>query len=179
MAAIHFSTIQLVILHTSKWHRPDIILRQFGLNQGIPVHCDTEVKIHAVDRRGRHHYNWKAPEESISVAEPEESPKHYHDPYLDCARQSLADIQIMCTHVLQMIGETRHLEARQATTPAPRTTSTTSLSPSQDDDMEGPAQLIHDDVSPPPVLMPAKTRVPQVEDLEVENLANNKLQWNF
>lgn len=46
--------------------------------------------------------------------------------------QSLTDIRNMCTRVLQMIGEIRHLE----TIPAP-TTTMAPLSPSQANDMEG------------------------------------------
>ncbi|KAJ0030826.1 hypothetical protein Pint_14547 [Pistacia integerrima] len=59
--------------------------------------ADTRVKIHAIDRRGRHHCNWKAyhqqyiklwasREKSIVTAEPEESTMDYHDSYMKCYR---------------------------------------------------------------------------------------------
>ncbi|KAL5787012.1 hypothetical protein ACOSP7_003961 [Xanthoceras sorbifolium] len=56
----------LIFFDIVEWHRPDRVLRQFGLNQEIPVHCYTEVKLHAVDRRGRQHYNWKVIMNNIS-----------------------------------------------------------------------------------------------------------------
>ncbi|KAJ0030829.1 hypothetical protein Pint_14543 [Pistacia integerrima] len=174
------TTAPLICFDIVEWHRPDRVLRQFGLQQRIPVQCDSEVKIHAIDRRGRHYYNWKAyhqqyiklwavEEKSIVTIEPKDSTMHYHDPYMkwyrsithrlitpftqkphkriqpasgmshllkvhsltnihnqctttlgtftsDSAMQSLIDIQIMCTHVLQMIGEIRHLETITAPT---------------------------------------------------------------
>ncbi|KAJ0030831.1 hypothetical protein Pint_14549 [Pistacia integerrima] len=148
----------LICFDIVEWHCPDRVLRQFGLKQGIPVQCDTEVKIHAIDRRGRHHCNWKAyhqqyiklwasREKSIVTAEPEESTMDYHDSYMKCesAMQSLTNIRITCTHVLQMIGEIRHLE----TVPAP-TITMAPPSPSQANDMEGLPLLI--------AQMPTKTK---------------------
>jgi hypothetical protein len=68
----------------------------------------------------------------------------------DCAMQSMKDIQTMCIRVLQMIGETRHLETRPAPTPASPTTTAAALSPSHTNDMEGPLQRTHEDVAPLP-----------------------------
>ncbi|XP_031272585.1 serine/threonine-protein phosphatase 7 long form homolog [Pistacia vera] len=87
------TTAPLICFDIVEWHRPDRVLRQFGLQQGIPVQCDSEVKIHAIDRRGRHYYNWKAyhqqyiklwavGEKSIVTIEPKDSTMHYHDPYM-------------------------------------------------------------------------------------------------
>ncbi|KAJ0091146.1 hypothetical protein Patl1_14747 [Pistacia atlantica] len=184
------------------------VLCQFGLNQGIPVQCDTEVNIQAIDRWGRHHYNWKAyhqlfiklwasREKSIVTAQPKERTVDYHDLYIkwyqsithrlitpltqrphkqvqpangmshllvhfltnihnqctatlgtftsESAMQSLTDIQIMCTCVLQMIREIRNLD----TILAPTTTMTPPSS-SQANDMEGLPLLI--------AQMPTKTK---------------------
>jgi hypothetical protein len=110
MAAIHslasciaticmWQTITPVIcFDIVEWHRPDRVLHQFGLHQGVPEPCDTEVKLHSIDRRGRHHYDWQAyhrqyiqlweaREVIIAVSEPEEHAMHYHDPYMEWYRK--------------------------------------------------------------------------------------------
>jgi len=72
----------------------------------------------------------------------------------DSAMQAMKDIQTMCIRVLQMIGETRHLETRPAPTPASPTTAAAALSPSHTNDMEGPLQCTHENVAPLPATIP-------------------------
>ena len=50
----------LICFDIVKWHRPERVLRQFGLQQGIPPSCSIELDLHFVDRRGRHKYDWGA-----------------------------------------------------------------------------------------------------------------------
>ena len=44
----------LIFFYIVEWHRPDRVLRQFGLLQHIPEQCDTELVLHKYDLRGRH-----------------------------------------------------------------------------------------------------------------------------
>ncbi|KAL6313700.1 hypothetical protein AAG906_010118 [Vitis piasezkii] len=50
----------LICFDIVKWHRPKRVLRQFGLQQGIPPSCSIELDLHSMDRRGRHKYDWGA-----------------------------------------------------------------------------------------------------------------------
>ena len=48
----------LICFHIVEWHRPDRVLRQFGLVQHIPEQCDIELGLHRYDLRGRHDLDW-------------------------------------------------------------------------------------------------------------------------
>ncbi|RVW34841.1 Serine/threonine-protein phosphatase 7 long form-like [Vitis vinifera] len=50
----------LICFDIVEWHRPELVLRQFGLQQGIPPSCSIELDLHSVDRRGQHKYDWGA-----------------------------------------------------------------------------------------------------------------------
>ncbi|KAJ7967944.1 serine/threonine-protein phosphatase 7 long form-like [Quillaja saponaria] len=214
----------LICYDAIEWHRPDRVLRQFGLRQGIPMDCDTEVKLHAIDRRGRHHYNWKlyhgryiqlweARDETIATGEPTEHPMHYHDPYMkwyrsitrrmitpltqrphmrfqpssgtthllvqslttiydqctttlsafesDNAMQALTDIQTLCIRVLQIIGETRHLDARPAAIPRYSSTVVQS-SPLHVNNMDVQLHLNHEGSAPQQTTPPATAKATSV-----------------
>ena len=48
----------LICFEIVEWHRPERVLRQFGLPQEIPPSCSYEQQLHKVDARGRHHRDW-------------------------------------------------------------------------------------------------------------------------
>ena len=48
----------LICFDTVEWHRPERVLRQFGLHQAIPPDCSYDQHLHRVDARGRHQRDW-------------------------------------------------------------------------------------------------------------------------
>ena len=48
----------LICFEIIEWHRPERVLRQFGMQQEIPPACSYEQQLHAVDARGRHQRDW-------------------------------------------------------------------------------------------------------------------------
>ncbi|RVW82581.1 Serine/threonine-protein phosphatase 7 long form-like [Vitis vinifera] len=81
----------LICFDIVKWHRLERVLRQFGLQQGIPPSCSIEQHLHSVDRRGRHKYDWEAfhaqyitlwasRAERIVTAPPMVGAMQFHDP---------------------------------------------------------------------------------------------------
>nr|CAN62346.1 hypothetical protein VITISV_006921 [Vitis vinifera] len=84
----------LIFFDIVEWHRPERVLRQFGLQQGIPPSCSIEQDLHSVDRRGRHKYDWGAfhaqyitlwasRAERIAMAPPMVGAMQFHDPYME------------------------------------------------------------------------------------------------
>ncbi|XP_010500321.1 PREDICTED: serine/threonine-protein phosphatase 7 long form homolog [Camelina sativa] len=88
----------LICFDVVEWHRPDRVLRQFGLHQTIPAPCDNEKALHSIDKRGKSEYDWsarhsrhielwEARESSVVSGEPECSPMDYNDPYMEWYRR--------------------------------------------------------------------------------------------
>ncbi|XP_010524593.1 PREDICTED: serine/threonine-protein phosphatase 7 long form homolog [Tarenaya hassleriana] len=88
----------LICFDVVEWHRPDRVLRQFGLCQTIPAPCDNEKTLHAIDKRGKSEYDWsarhvrhielwEAREASVVLGEPEYGPMDYNDPYMEWYRR--------------------------------------------------------------------------------------------
>ncbi|RVW77286.1 Serine/threonine-protein phosphatase 7 long form-like [Vitis vinifera] len=48
----------LICFDIIEWHIPERVLRQFRMQQGIPLPCLIDMELHLVDRRGRHQYDW-------------------------------------------------------------------------------------------------------------------------
>ncbi|RVX06235.1 Serine/threonine-protein phosphatase 7 long form-like [Vitis vinifera] len=87
----------LICFDIVEWHRPERVLRQFGLQQGIPPSCSIELDLHSVDRQGRHKYDWGAfhaqyitlwgsREERIATTPPIVGVMQFHDPYMEWYR---------------------------------------------------------------------------------------------
>uniref|UniRef100_A0A1J3EXQ7 Serine/threonine-protein phosphatase 7 long form-like protein n=1 Tax=Noccaea caerulescens TaxID=107243 RepID=A0A1J3EXQ7_NOCCA len=88
----------LICFDVVEWHRPDRVLRQFGLHQAVPSPCDNEKALHAIDKRGKSEYDWsarhsrhielwEARESSVVFGEPECIPMDYNDPYMEWYRR--------------------------------------------------------------------------------------------
>ena len=87
----------LIYFDIVEWHRLERVLRQFGLQQGIPSSCSIELDLHSVDRRGQHKYDWGAfhaqyitlwgsREERIATTPPMMGVMQFHDPYMESYR---------------------------------------------------------------------------------------------
>ena len=50
----------LICFDIVEWHRPKRVLRQFGLQQGIPPSSSIDQNLYSMDRWGRHKYDWGA-----------------------------------------------------------------------------------------------------------------------
>ena len=88
----------LICFDIVEWHRPERVLRQFGLQQGIPPSCSIEQHLHSVDRQGRHKYDWVAfhaqyitlwtsRAERIATTLPMVGAMQFHDPYMEWYRR--------------------------------------------------------------------------------------------
>ena len=73
----------LICFETVEWHRPERVLRQFGLHQEIPPACAYEVQLHRVDARGRHQRDWAT----------------YHAPYI-----ALWDTRLMSAKLIYVLS---------------------------------------------------------------------------
>lgn len=49
----------LICFDIVEHHHPDRVLRQFGLHQPVPPHCDTMTALHKIDRRGKPSEDWR------------------------------------------------------------------------------------------------------------------------
>ena len=47
----------LICFDIIEWHRPERVLRQFRMQQGIPLFCLIDMELHLVDKRERHQYD--------------------------------------------------------------------------------------------------------------------------
>lgn len=92
-SAIWRATVPLICFDVVEWHFPDRVLRQFGMAQLVPPPCDTERRLHTIDRRGRagmdwslehatHVHRWIARYEYIVAGHPSSAPMSYTDPYM-------------------------------------------------------------------------------------------------
>ncbi|KAK9169722.1 hypothetical protein Syun_001862 [Stephania yunnanensis] len=52
------STCPLICFHIVEWHRPERVMRQFGMVQVVPPNCAYDAQLHRIELRGHHHENW-------------------------------------------------------------------------------------------------------------------------
>ncbi|KAK9142328.1 hypothetical protein Syun_011728 [Stephania yunnanensis] len=52
------STCPLICFHIVEWHRPERVMRQFGMVQVVPTNCAYDAQLHRIELRGHHHENW-------------------------------------------------------------------------------------------------------------------------
>ena len=48
----------LICFHIVEWHTLYQVLHQFGMKQHIPESCDSNIKLHSIDLRGRLDLDW-------------------------------------------------------------------------------------------------------------------------
>ena len=88
----------LICFEIVEWHRPERVLRQFGMHQEIPPACSYEQQLYTVDARGRHQCNWAtyhAPyialwdtrADRIITSPPMVGLMDFQDPYMQCYRR--------------------------------------------------------------------------------------------
>ena len=88
----------LICFEIVEWHRPERVLRQFGLHQEIPPACSYDQQLHRVDARGRHQRDWvmyHAPyialwdtrAARIITSPPMVGLMDFHDPYMQWYRR--------------------------------------------------------------------------------------------
>ena len=88
----------LICFETIEWHRPERVLRQFGLHQEIPPACSYEHQLHRVDARGQHQRDWAMYHTSyialwdtrsvrIITSPPKVGLMDFHDPYMQWYRR--------------------------------------------------------------------------------------------
>ena len=83
----------LIFFFIVEWHRPERVLLQFGLIQGIPSTPPIDSDLHSIDRRGRPQFDWRSYHEHylalweargdhIVTTKPIKSYMDYHVPYM-------------------------------------------------------------------------------------------------
>ncbi|RVW98745.1 Serine/threonine-protein phosphatase 7 long form-like [Vitis vinifera] len=88
----------LIFFDIVEWHRPERVLRQFGLIQGIPSTPPIDSDLHSIDRRGRPQFDWRlyhehyvalweARGDHIVTAAPIGPHMDYHAPYMTWYRR--------------------------------------------------------------------------------------------
>ena len=88
----------LIFFYIVEWHRPERVLRQFGLIQGIPSTPPIDSDLHSIDRRGRPQFDWRlyhehyvalweARGDHIVTAAPIGPHMDYHAPYMTWYRR--------------------------------------------------------------------------------------------
>ena len=88
----------LIFFDIVEWHRPERVLRQFGLIQGIPSTPPIDSDLHSIDRRGRPQFDWRlyhehyvalweARGDHIVTTEPIGPHMDYHAPYMTWYRR--------------------------------------------------------------------------------------------
>ncbi|XP_065880821.1 serine/threonine-protein phosphatase 7 long form homolog [Euphorbia lathyris] len=56
--AIWRAVVPLICFHIVEWHQPDRVMRQFGLQQPIPVKPHQDDALHTIDLRGNQELSW-------------------------------------------------------------------------------------------------------------------------
>ncbi|KAF1877335.1 hypothetical protein Lal_00012108 [Lupinus albus] len=93
--------VPLISFATVEWHAADRVMRQFGMQQTIPQDPPNFDKLHKMDLRGKHEYNWPQKHEfnfAYELMERTIPPQAYNNPI-----QTINYVHLACKELVRVL----------------------------------------------------------------------------